>query len=459
MANLRKDILSEEERAAGFEPGEHDDDTFSLGTTEYVEDLEEIFSIEDESADEPELKEPDDYVALTNTVSIEEPQLSEEQTSIENEPHLQVEPEEEVLVMDDDFKDMVKDLLNKEKPKREILAKITGNEDSQANIEDNFNPEENLKDADSVFLDEIAKQEEYIPEQEPVEEHVHTEPEISKTPEAENYAETTDTIITEKTIRSEEKENKKRFPVWLVGSIAAGILIVSASIIYFVFLTPPKKADIMDADTIKTELFTKTDEKKVEQEQENIAHADTTVETEVEKTVEAEAEKPVIQPVPAPTSATKPESKPEPKPIADVKPKQTIQPREVAPLKPRTTATAKPIKIAEPDKPAKIVVEKKEESLATVIPEKKPDTKEVFERDITKQEFAVQIYSSPSKEDAERWLEKLRAKNINDAYITEQKIRDVMWYRVRFGKYETREEARAAALRFGFAQTWIDRVR
>lgn len=209
MANLRKDILSEEERAAGFEPGEPDDDTFSLGTTEYVEDLEEIFSIEDESADEPELKEPDDYVALTNTVPIEEQKLSEEQTLIEHEPHLQVEPEEEVLVMDDDFKDMVKDLLNKEKPKREVLAKISGTEDSQANIEDNFNPEEHLKDADSVFLDEIAKQEEYIPEPESANEQVQTEPDLNKTSEPENYVETTETIVTEKITQPEEKRKKE----------------------------------------------------------------------------------------------------------------------------------------------------------------------------------------------------------------------------------------------------------
>ena len=73
--------------------------------------------------------------------------------------------------------------------------------------------------------------------------------------------------------------------------------------------------------------------------------------------------------------------------------------------------------------------------------------------------YIVQIYSSPSKEDAQAWLDKLKSKNIPEAFISEQNVRDKIWYRVRFGKYSTREEARNAALRYGFAQTWIDRVK
>jgi septal ring-binding cell division protein DamX len=53
----------------------------------------------------------------------------------------------------------------------------------------------------------------------------------------------------------------------------------------------------------------------------------------------------------------------------------------------------------------------------------------------------------------------LKGKNISDAVISEQMVRDVKWYRVRFGQFESREQARSAALRYGFAQTWIDRVK
>jgi cell division septation protein DedD len=73
--------------------------------------------------------------------------------------------------------------------------------------------------------------------------------------------------------------------------------------------------------------------------------------------------------------------------------------------------------------------------------------------------YIVQIYSSPSREDAQAWLDKLKSNNVPDAFISEQNVRDKTWYRVRFGKYSTREEARNAALRYGFAQTWIDRVK
>ncbi|MBM2813920.1 MAG: hypothetical protein HW421_682 [Ignavibacteria bacterium] len=73
--------------------------------------------------------------------------------------------------------------------------------------------------------------------------------------------------------------------------------------------------------------------------------------------------------------------------------------------------------------------------------------------------YAVQIYSSPSKKDAEEWLGKLNAKNVASGFITSQTIRDKIWYRVRFGSFKSRDEARLAALKFGFPQSWIDRVK
>jgi hypothetical protein len=73
--------------------------------------------------------------------------------------------------------------------------------------------------------------------------------------------------------------------------------------------------------------------------------------------------------------------------------------------------------------------------------------------------YTVQVYATPSRKDAEEWLAKLRELDVENAVITEQKIRDVTWYRVRFGNYTTRAEARSAAAKYGFAQTWIDRVK
>ncbi|HYF02730.1 MAG TPA: SPOR domain-containing protein, partial [Patescibacteria group bacterium] len=73
--------------------------------------------------------------------------------------------------------------------------------------------------------------------------------------------------------------------------------------------------------------------------------------------------------------------------------------------------------------------------------------------------FMVQVYSSPSREDAEDWLGRLRERNAGNAVVTSQMIRGKEWFRVRFGSYPTRAEAENAALKLGFAQSWIVQVR
>ena len=73
--------------------------------------------------------------------------------------------------------------------------------------------------------------------------------------------------------------------------------------------------------------------------------------------------------------------------------------------------------------------------------------------------FIVQVYASQSKEDALSWLEKLKEQDINDAFISEQIIRDEIWYRVRFGNFTNKNEALEKAAKLGYAQTWVDRVK
>lgn len=73
--------------------------------------------------------------------------------------------------------------------------------------------------------------------------------------------------------------------------------------------------------------------------------------------------------------------------------------------------------------------------------------------------FVVQVYSSPSREDADEYLQMLQTKNVSDGYITEQKIKGQAWYRVRFGEYGRREDAELAAQKIGVAQPWIARIR
>lgn len=73
--------------------------------------------------------------------------------------------------------------------------------------------------------------------------------------------------------------------------------------------------------------------------------------------------------------------------------------------------------------------------------------------------YVVQVFSSPSKDDAEEWLQSLRDKKVNDGYITEQQIKGQPWYRVRFGQFERKEDAEAAAMNMGFSQPWVARIR
>jgi len=73
--------------------------------------------------------------------------------------------------------------------------------------------------------------------------------------------------------------------------------------------------------------------------------------------------------------------------------------------------------------------------------------------------YVVQVFSSPSRADADEWLQLLQSKNVTDAYVTEQKIKDQTWYRVRFGSYANREQAEAEAIRLGFKEPWIARIR
>lgn len=74
-------------------------------------------------------------------------------------------------------------------------------------------------------------------------------------------------------------------------------------------------------------------------------------------------------------------------------------------------------------------------------------------------EYVIQVYASPSADDADEWLGQLRKRNITDGFITSQLVRGQTWYRVRFGKFSTREEAETKASQLGFSNIWIVRIR
>ena len=150
------------------------------------------------------------------------------------------------------------------------------------------------------------------------------------------------------------------------------------------------------------------------------------IETKVEEIRSKDkVEKPVLSKKIATEKPQK--AKPEPKPKKEVKPK-----KEIASVK-------KVTKKAIAEKPAKM---RKEPVSVTQTPV-----------------YTVEVYSSPSRDDAEEWLQKLQKKKVQGVFIKQQKIRDVVWYKVRFGNYSSPDEARREAQKHGFSQTWIDRVK
>lgn len=111
----------------------------------------------------------------------------------------------------------------------------------------------------------------------------------------------------------------------------------------------------------------------------------------------------------------------------------------------------------EKNQPAKPIITKKEEPKI-----QKPTTSEKsdFVSPIPETgNYTIQLLATPSKEEAEILLNKLKSKNIEKTYITTQKKRDIIWYRVRVGNYKTMNEAQEAAKTNGWIQFWIDRIK
>ncbi|HPI19530.1 MAG TPA: SPOR domain-containing protein [Candidatus Kapabacteria bacterium] len=98
---------------------------------------------------------------------------------------------------------------------------------------------------------------------------------------------------------------------------------------------------------------------------------------------------------------------------------------------------------------------KKEENVAL---NKENKTDIITSKKIENAIYSVEIYSSQSKEDAEEWQKKLQRRGVK-TNIVKHYIRDILWYKVRFGAYPTKSEAAAEARNLGFSTFWIDRIK
>ncbi len=247
-----------------------------------------------------------------------------------------------------------------------------------------------------------------------------------------------------------ERKSRKVF-VWLLSSVA-GLLIIS-TISYFGFnyflksiISPQKDTTLTRIDTLNPKKINHKEEKHNEPQHQKVQqNVDTTI------TI---AEKPKI------------ETQPHHENKQEITHNETPKVIEKETIKTTNQITPKPIEKNQPTVATRSHFPKKSK-LPQAKPEKKTDIASITSQTkpiettppITeKQIYTIQVYATPSAEDAEFWRQKLIAMKLNDVYISTQKVRDVIWYRVRFGKFTNRQQALDAAKQFGFSQTWVDRI-
>ncbi len=362
-------------------------------------------------------------------------------------------------LVDDDLRKLLQQELNESKQRREKIRKPKEPEPEEKSEEE---IQKELEDFESV--DELDEAEEFdlseIEAEHPSQYTSDKEPEIDKTEPSAPEAEEQDEEIPQEKVKPEkQKEQKKRrklTPFAIIGLTAAALVLLSAIGfgIYSAFFANQGDTDIVAADSLKKSTADVTDETDNKTQDEKYAKGKTpAADKEDVKPADKEDVKPAdkeeVQKAEASvkekeqdiTSAEKPavseKSLPAPKKKAQAAPKKVIKPKPSG-------------------GPAKEKKQKKllySEAEITDTKDSKPSLKH------TEHLYIVQVYASPSEDDAEMWLQRLRNKNVDNPFISTQKIRDKIWYRVRFGSFKTKEEAQNAAIKLGFSQSWVDRVR
>ncbi len=444
MSELEDDILKDEEIKGGFNPGEPDDDTFSLKRENYKGDLEKFIKA-------PDIKED---VATEN--------ISEDDTLIDPDLSAFVQGLQSVSKRKSKNKDNIENNFDDIDYK---LFEPIGDENADTSfvISDlNIDKPSTATIADRQISDDDKN--------------------ISKAKiDVLNNNNNIDEIIN-------EEEKKKRIPILKWLSVAAILLLFIGAGAYFFFNQAGNdkisNKNKITSDTLKLNKKDKAEKNKELKEIDTNKEAEKIVDTLIaskmdntgkEKTVEKDISKNEINNI-SQKSDNKIEKPDMPLDVnksnkdlanklkeidekvsgkkqnkVNKENKEHFESKKLPEkLKNVDLATAKPVKPSELKNKAMAETFRPKNEKTTNFNDKHNDIPGVY---------IVQIYSSQSKEDAQLWLNKLTARNINDAFISEQKMRDKIWYRVRFGNFQTREEARQAALRLGFSQTWIDRVK
>ncbi len=369
--------------------------------------------------------------------------------------------EETEEVLDDDFKkalagDIEKSKLRKDETKAEQPAE---DEPGEMKPED-FTPVDDHEEAQLIDINEIEADK---PSNYDLQEG--SQPPQLKTDEMKiaNNAIGPEAMPEEGGVKLKKKKKRKPLPLKRIAILAL-ITIFGAAVAFvgYNYVYQSSEGDVAYADSLAGS------------EQDSAAHLEKMAVADIDVEADRDAIKEVHKPDAKDTvEVSGKDAGNEAEDIADAAPVKKPKAKQVGKPKPLNKkyiakAPAKKSKAPVLKAPAKKPVETKDiAKLPAEIKPEKPAQKKIAgtklpELPLPKSDkglFTIQIYASPSREDAEEWLNKLRNKKIRDSFISKHEIRNEVWYRVRFGKFETKEEARTTALRYGFAQTWIDRVR
>jgi cell division protein FtsN len=406
---------------------------------------------ENVATNEAEINENQENADFAENINTEDE--NPEAENIEDENQENQTNENESIDLDDDFKNLLINDLDREKNKN-----ISENEEQHSNENEDEtlgtlkfddtdfeqvgqNSEPDLT-ADLINMDFKTKEN---PEKSPIEENeeklennenfieFNASNDINETQNVKNVKKNNEENQT-KLENQKENNNKNRTFLIILSILIAAILVIGGVIGYFylknkknINLEPSKKiTKLVDTkkpkpveikeDTILLEEENKSEKSNLEDS--NLVISEKNIEENNEKNIKKEEPK-------------KPQN-------VDRNINKSFAQKNRIPRKTETKSNFD-----------KIDIVKKNETIQPQTNQIQPNEKGIF---------VIQVYASPSKADAETRLELLRQKNINGS-ITTQIVKGKTWYRVRFGSFSTYDAAKSAATANGFSEAWIERIK
>lgn len=396
-------------------------------------------------------------------------QQTDEQIQIPTEQQIETEPVIEQEVVEDPFEEISNEVLSTD-------TTSTGEEGSMLSVDDELRKlleeelarsaakkakkQEEANSDETEYFTELQDKPEFIPVEESGAkvdfiDMMAIDPSMPKVDLTSEAGTEPMQMIPEKKSKTKPKKEKIKPPkkdksekkpkgvlFWILSSVA-GLLIIS-TLSYFAFnyyLRPNSKIAKNDSALAhKDTIHQNVEHKKEVHKPKDEVHKDTT--HQVEQSINKETPEPeIVQNEPKKLVS---EEKSHPTTSKVVEPKKVVTTKEVRTPKPISKRLIPQTK------------QEKKSDIATNVPATTPVG--APQQTTEKQIYTIQVYATPSFEDAEFWRQKLTSMRVNDVYISTQKVRDVIWYRVRFGKFSNRQQALDVAKQFGFSQTWVDRV-